>query len=150
MHILALQIPLSLFLLGVLLPEKTDNVLQTFKGQLGVPLKVYPWYLLCSLGVLGDYNPIYTQHRAYIGIFDRGTLVGVHPTISWNIPPANYHPFLDLLDILFGLHLLGSFGDKLPEKIIGFLSGASPTLAHLSHDENPPTFHYTGWLLGSL
>ena len=145
MHILAPQIPLSLFLLGVLLPEKTNNVLQTFKVQLGVPLTVYPWYLLillCSLGVLGDYNPIYTQHRAYIGIFDRGT-VWVHPTISWNIPPANYHPFLDLLDILFGLHLLGSFGDKLPEQILGFLSGASPTLAHLSHDENPPTFHST-------
>ena len=27
-----------------------------FKGQLGVPLTVYPWYLLCSLGILGDYN----------------------------------------------------------------------------------------------
>ena len=30
----------------------------SFKGQLGVPLTyVYPWYLLCSLGILGDYNP---------------------------------------------------------------------------------------------
>ena len=28
-----------------------------FKGQVGVPLTVYPWYLLCSLGILGDYNP---------------------------------------------------------------------------------------------
>ncbi len=31
-----------------------------FKGQLGVPLTVYPWYLLCCLGILGDlgdYNP---------------------------------------------------------------------------------------------
>ena len=28
-----------------------------FKGQLGVPLTVYPWYLLCSLGILEDYNP---------------------------------------------------------------------------------------------
>ncbi len=28
-----------------------------FKGQLGVPLTVYPLYLLCSLGILGDYNP---------------------------------------------------------------------------------------------
>ena len=28
-----------------------------FKGQWGVPLTVYPWYLLCSLGILGDYNP---------------------------------------------------------------------------------------------
>ena len=27
------------------------------KGQVGVPLTVYPWYLLCSLGILGDYNP---------------------------------------------------------------------------------------------
>ena len=24
---------------------------------LGVPLTVYPWYLLCSPGILGDYNP---------------------------------------------------------------------------------------------
>ena len=23
----------------------------------GVPLTVYPWYLLCSLGILGDYDP---------------------------------------------------------------------------------------------
>ena len=29
---------------------------KTFKGQLGVPVTVYPWYLLCSLGILGDYN----------------------------------------------------------------------------------------------
>ena len=28
-----------------------------FKGQLGVPLTVYPWYLLCSLGILRNYNP---------------------------------------------------------------------------------------------
>ena len=28
-----------------------------FKGQLGVSPTVYPWYLLCSLGILGDYNP---------------------------------------------------------------------------------------------
>ena len=25
------------------------------KGQFGVPLTVYPWYLLRSLGILGDY-----------------------------------------------------------------------------------------------
>ena len=31
--------------------------LETIKGQWGVPLTVYPWYLLCSLGILGDYNP---------------------------------------------------------------------------------------------
>ena len=29
----------------------------SFKGELGVPLTVYPGYLLCSLGILGDYNP---------------------------------------------------------------------------------------------
>ena len=29
----------------------------SFKGHLGVPLTVYPWYLLCSLGILGDCNP---------------------------------------------------------------------------------------------
>ena len=29
----------------------------SIKGQLGVPLTVYKGYLLCSLGILGDYNP---------------------------------------------------------------------------------------------
>ncbi len=24
----------------------------------GAPPTVYPWYLLCSLGILGDYNPL--------------------------------------------------------------------------------------------
>jgi len=27
------------------------------KGQVGVSLTVYPWYLLCSLPILRDYNP---------------------------------------------------------------------------------------------
>ena len=27
------------------------------KGQLAVPQTVYPWYLLSSLGIPGDYNP---------------------------------------------------------------------------------------------
>ena len=46
-----------------------------FKGQRwGVPLAVYPWYLLCSFGILGDYNPfLYTLYRSYIGISHRGT-----------------------------------------------------------------------------
>ena len=35
------------------------------KGQWGVPLTVYPWYLLCSLGILGDNLPINTH---YIGL----------------------------------------------------------------------------------
>ena len=53
-------------------------------GQLGVPLAVYPWYLLCSLGILKGLQPIkYPRYRAYIGISQKGTLVGVHPTISW-------------------------------------------------------------------
>ena len=55
------------------------------KGQWGVPLTyVYLWYLLCSLGILGDKYPLY---RAYIGISHRSTLVGVHPTIPWYNPP---------------------------------------------------------------
>ena len=36
---------------------KTLNTISMVKGQWGVPLTVYPWYLLCSLGILGDYNP---------------------------------------------------------------------------------------------
>ena len=32
------------------------------KGQWGVPLTVYPWYLLCSLGILGDNLPINTHY----------------------------------------------------------------------------------------
>ena len=37
----------------------------SIKGQLGVPLTVYPLYLLCSLGILGDNLPINTH---YIGL----------------------------------------------------------------------------------
>ena len=54
-----------------------------FKGQWGVPLTVYPWHLLCFLGILGDYNPYIPLYRAYFGVSHRGTLVGVHPTIPW-------------------------------------------------------------------
>ena len=50
-------------------------------GQLGATLTVYPWYLLCSLGILGIITHKYSPYRAYIGISHRGTLVGVHPTI---------------------------------------------------------------------
>ena len=50
---------------------------------------VYPWCLLCycvlSLGILGDEKTHkYPLYRAYVGISNRGTLVGVHPTIDWN------------------------------------------------------------------
>ena len=54
----------------VSLPEGNPSETHLFwviyiKGQLGVPLAVYPWYLLCSLLILGDSNPIYTH---YIGL----------------------------------------------------------------------------------
>ena len=35
--------------------EVVDFRMPRVKGQLGVT--VYPWYLLCSPGILGDYNP---------------------------------------------------------------------------------------------
>ena len=38
-----------------------------FKGQLGVPLTVYPWYLLCSLGILGDNLP----RNTHVGLIVR-------------------------------------------------------------------------------
>ncbi len=44
------------------------------KGQLGVPLTVYPWYLLCSLEIRGDLTHKYPLNRAYIGISHRVTL----------------------------------------------------------------------------
>ena len=45
-----------------------------------------PWCLLCStLGFLGIMTHKYPHNigltYAYVGIFNRGTLVGVHPTI---------------------------------------------------------------------
>ena len=40
--------------------------LETIKGQWGVPLTVYPWYLLCSLGILGDNLPINTHYIGFI------------------------------------------------------------------------------------
>ena len=52
-----------------------------FKGQLGVPLTVYPWYFLCSLEILGIITHQHPLYRAYIGISHRGTLAGVHPNI---------------------------------------------------------------------
>ncbi len=57
---------------------------------------MYPWYFLCSLGILGDYDPsiptIYGLYRAYTGISHRGTLVGVHPTIPWHLAPRKEGP----------------------------------------------------------
>ena len=43
------------------------------KGPWGVPITVYPWYLLCSLGILGDNLPINTH---YIGLI-QGSPIGV-------------------------------------------------------------------------
>ena len=34
-----------------------SSIITIFKRQLDVPLPVYPWYLLRSLGILGDYTP---------------------------------------------------------------------------------------------
>ena len=38
------------------------------------PLTVYPWYLLCSLGIIGDNLPMNTHYiyRASIGIYHDG------------------------------------------------------------------------------
>ena len=35
----------------------TTDQFPLWRDNSGVPLTVYPWYLLCSLGILGDYNP---------------------------------------------------------------------------------------------
>ncbi len=42
--------------------------IRSFQGtRKGVPLTVYLWYFLCSLGILGDYNPsIPTIYGSYI------------------------------------------------------------------------------------
>ncbi len=52
-------------LVGAYLGEDQACEKGWIKGQLGVPLTVYPWYLLCSLGILGDNLPINTH---YIGL----------------------------------------------------------------------------------
>jgi len=53
-------------------------------GQLGVPLTVYSWYLLCSLRILGDYNPyIPTTHN--IGLIE-GFSIGVRCRGTSNYP----------------------------------------------------------------
>ena len=74
--------------LQILLAANADQAERVFvkigaiKGPLGVPLTVYPWYFLCSLWILQDYNTHkYPLSRAYIRISHRGMLVGVHPTI---------------------------------------------------------------------
>ena len=63
----------------------------TFKGQLGVPLTVYPWYLLCSLRILGDQNKI-PIIWAYIGISHRGPPLGsgLHPCLSPETFPPKF------------------------------------------------------------
>ena len=38
--------------------ENVDFIKGWIKGQLGVPLTVSPWYLLCFLGILGGLQPI--------------------------------------------------------------------------------------------
>ena len=42
----------------LLSPRSMEGIAVQNQGtRTGVPLTVYPWYLLCSLGILGDYNP---------------------------------------------------------------------------------------------
>ena len=51
---------------------------------LGVPLAVYPNGIYCVLlGFFGIIPNKYPLFRFCIGISNRGTLVGVHPTIPW-------------------------------------------------------------------
>ena len=47
---------------GITTPLKNSIIIApvlslSMKGQLGVPLTMCLWYLLCSLGILQDYNP---------------------------------------------------------------------------------------------
>ena len=58
------------------------NYLSRDKDGCTPNVRVYPWYLLCSLGILGDYNPyIPTIHGLYRD-FPKGYVgIGVHPTI---------------------------------------------------------------------
>ena len=68
------------------------------KGQLGVPLTVYPWSLLCSLGFLGIITHKYPLSRAYIGISHRGTLVGCTSNYPLKGPsPSSRHVIIMIL-----------------------------------------------------
>ena len=75
------------------------------KGQLGVPLTVYPWYLLCStLGFLGIITHKYPLYKAYMGISHRGALVEVHPTIPWStILRPQKEPMLDSMSSIWSI-----------------------------------------------
>ena len=55
----------------------------------GMILQVSMVFIGFNLGILGDNLPINTHEIfwAYIRISNRGTLVGVHPTIPWFISP---------------------------------------------------------------
>ena len=49
------------------------NMYQAINLTQGTIGCTYSWYLLCSLGILGDYKPFsYTLYRAHIGIFPEG------------------------------------------------------------------------------
>ena len=89
---------------GKCLPRPNPDIKKRrhLKRQLGVPLTVYIWHLLCSLGSLGDFfTHKYQRYRAHTGISHRGTLGSgyiqlspEHFLKSWlvNLPPLTYPP----------------------------------------------------------
>ncbi len=52
--------------------------------------------------------------------------------------------FSSILDPLHFFNINEFIGTK------GVLSGRLFVSKHMSHEKNPPTFHYTGWLIGIL
>ena len=75
------------------------------KGQLGVPLTVYPWCLLSSLGILGD-EKTHKYPRA-IGLF-----IGIsyHDGVRWARGTSNELPWLfPFRLIILGLSLCPPF-----------------------------------------
>ena len=57
-----------------------------FQGTMGcTPNSVPMVFIGVFYGFLGIMTHKYPLYRAYIGISHRGTLVGVHPTITWNL-----------------------------------------------------------------
>jgi len=64
---------------------KAGDIVFLYQGTIGCTPNSEPWYLLCPLGILGDFfTHKYPLYSAYIGISHRGyVLVGVHPTVPW-------------------------------------------------------------------
>ena len=61
------------------------------QGTIGCTPNSVPTVFICILeGFLEIITHKYPLYRAYIGISNRGTLVGVHPTIPWMISKTGY------------------------------------------------------------